>query len=85
MANKSTPNWVPMPNSGPLEIESIDGIMWYVAVRPHRWHRCKPQTRGLKGSKFAERCACGAIRLSNWGSWINRNSRRSEAKKKEKS
>jgi hypothetical protein len=61
------------------EIEHVDGIWWYEAPRPRRWHRCKPWTSGwmdLFGR--VDRCACGAIRYNGRG-WIERNSRRKDA------
>lgn len=51
-------------------VEHLDGIPWYEAPRPRRWHRCKPQTRGHS----IARCACGAIWIL--GGWVERNSRR---------
>lgn len=61
-------------------IEHFDGIPWYDAPIPRRWHRCKPQSRtcfdaGWAGRDAIERCACGAIRYQR-GVWIRRNDRR---------
>jgi len=48
---------------------------WYDAPLPRRLHRCRPASSGSVSAAFAERCACGAIRL-NHGPWDERNSRR---------
>lgn len=55
---------------------SLDGIPWYEAEIPCRWHRCKTQTKGYAGSFTVYRCACGAIRLNGRGPWRDKNSRR---------
>ena len=57
-----------------------NGIPWYAAPLPRRWHRCAPWTTGsTQGLALVERCACGATRLDGEGHpWMERNSRRSE-------
>lgn len=54
-----------------MGITHVDGISWFDAPVPPRWHRCKVQTAGLG----AQRCACGAIRRSGLRHWMERNSR----------
>lgn len=55
-------------------LEHLGGIGWSDAPVPHRWHRCRPQTRGWMQC-FVERCACGATRLDQ-SHWMQRNQRR---------
>lgn len=58
-------------------IEHLDGIPWYKAPIPRRWHRCKPQTKGwLRYFTRVQRCACGGIRMDGHHGWAERNSRR---------
>lgn len=59
-----------------------DGVPWYKAPLPRRWHRCSAWTEGSTdgGATWVERCTCGALRyrLGPFGSarpWIERNSR----------
>jgi hypothetical protein len=53
----------------------VDGVPWYEAPLPRRFHRCRPQTSGRAGHfDFVDRCACGAIRW-NARYWLERNSR----------
>lgn len=57
-------------------VQNLDGVPWFEAKRPRRWHRCKPQTRGQAGfAGYLERCACGAISREG-RHWFDRNSRR---------
>jgi hypothetical protein len=56
-------------------VEHRDGIEWLYAPKPRRWHRCKPQTRGLVRMGFVERCACGATRIDHYSHWMDRNSK----------
>lgn len=58
----------------PTILSHRDGVPWWEAPRPRWWHRCKPQTIGYHNG-IVERCACGAIRFSGFGPWVNRNSR----------
>lgn len=60
-----------------------DGIPWYDAPVPRRWHRCWPQTTGsTRTIARVERCACGATRLDGPGHpWIDRNSRRKQGER----
>lgn len=58
-----------------------DGVWWYEAPLPPRWHRCRPWTTGRVdsenlGPKMIHRCACGAMRFGEKGVWIERNQRR---------
>jgi len=54
----------------------LDGVPWWEAPLPRRWHRCRVQTSGLlHPGELVERCACGAFRL-NGRYWIDRNERR---------
>ena len=64
-------------------LQHRDGIPWYDAKRPHRWHRCRAQTRAVTvigpPSEITERCACGAINIQQDGErphWLKRNWRR---------
>jgi hypothetical protein len=58
------------------EVVHVDGIPWYEAPLPWRWHLCKAQTYGSTRIFFSvERCACGAIRL-NKRYWVDKNSRK---------
>lgn len=62
-----------------VEIWHTDGIQWWEAKIPRRWHKCKPQTQGWLGLDFIERCACGAIGRTGPGGrhiWMERNARR---------
>ena len=59
---------------------SVDGVYWYEAKMPRRFHRCYAHTTGVVGLNLVERCACGAIRYSGSG-WMEKNSRRKEARK----
>ncbi len=57
--------------------EDLYGVGWHDARRPRRWHRCRPQTRGVFSSVYTERCACGALRSSETlGRWVDRNTRK---------
>lgn len=53
----------------------VDGIPWYEAPLPRRWHWCKAHTSGLVNDAVIDRCACGAIRMDG-SLWMERNSRR---------
>jgi len=62
-----------------------DGIAWYAAPVPGRWHRCKPWSvfisrHGMTGEPvLVERCACGAQRRDGEEYvWTDRNSRRDD-------
>jgi hypothetical protein len=61
---------------GKTELLHADGVPWWDAPLPRRWHRCRVQTQGWHDYiHLAERCACGAIRLER-GEWQQRNERR---------
>jgi hypothetical protein len=69
--------WVPdQQAAGHTDAEHLDGVPWYDAPVPPRFHRCKPQTRGWYKTSFIERCACGAIRSQGSYGWISKNERR---------
>jgi hypothetical protein len=58
---------------GITDAEHLDGIPWYDAPIPRRWHRCKAQTRGWYKLDYVERCACGATYIM--GGWVRKNER----------
>lgn len=59
------------------DIDHRDGVAWYDAPIPRRWHRCFVQTDGWLGLTRVWRCPCGAVAL-NGGPWDERNSRRKD-------
>lgn len=62
---------------GSVEVRNLDGVSWYEAPLPSRWHRCRAQTKGLTNYfTQVQRCACGAIRMDSYRRWLDRNSRR---------
>lgn len=65
-------------NPPPDPRQHRNGVWWYDAPLPRRWHRCKPWSTGSTQSfALVERCACGAIRLNGESRpWMDRNSRR---------
>jgi hypothetical protein len=74
-------DWVLTYENGPDHIESLNGVVWHEAGLPSRWHSCRAQTRAWLGGDYAERCACGAIRLHAGDPWMRRNqTRRDEAR-----
>lgn len=60
-----------------LAPHSRDGVPYFQAPLPRRWHRCEPWTSMRLDTGLVERCACGAIRLDGDG-WLERNIRRRE-------
>jgi hypothetical protein len=54
---------------------SVNGVFWYEAAVPRRWHRCYAHTSGIVSFKLVERCACGAIRYEG-SRWMEKNARR---------
>jgi hypothetical protein len=63
----------------PLQVRDVrhqQGIEWFDAPIPRRWHRCRTWSRGVVNGRLVERCACGAIRLDGYGGWMDRNDRR---------
>lgn len=62
-------------------IEHANGVRWYEAPVPRRWHRCWTQTSGWHGLTLVKRCPCGAIRVAGQRRWSERNSRRKEARR----
>jgi hypothetical protein len=68
---------IPEPEFPRYVVENLDGVEWYKAPIPSRFHRCTPQTRGGPyGLIDIYRCACGAITETGCHGWLNRNSRR---------
>jgi len=62
---------------GITDAEHLNGVPWYKATIPPRWHRCKPQTKGwYRDTTPIQRCACGAIRSPGSYGWISKNERR---------
>lgn len=56
-----------------------DGVPWYAAPLPCRWHLCRPQTQQITGlGELVQRCACGAIRPANRRRWSEKNTRRGQ-------
>lgn len=55
-------------------VQHRDGVCWYDAPVPWRWHKCRTQTAGWVGLTRYERCACGAVRR-NGREWFDRNTR----------
>jgi hypothetical protein len=47
---------------------SLNGVPWFKAKRPRRWHKHWAQTKGMG----VERCACGATRPAGypWWAWL---------------
>lgn len=68
--------WLKSYSDGTEYLEHVNGVHWFDAPKPWRWHRCRPQTRGFILGDFIERCACGGLRYDGHGPWIERNSRR---------
>lgn len=59
------------------EIAHTNGIPFWEAPLPWRWHRCQPWSwMNIPAMGLIQRCACGAIRRDQ-GTWIEKNSRRS--------
>jgi hypothetical protein len=50
-----------------------DGVPWFEAKVPRRWHRCWAQTSSRVDG--VDRCACGAMRIDG-SPWMERNSSR---------
>ena len=53
-----------------------DGVPYWKAPIPRRFHICRAQTVGKLGEEWVWRCACGAIRNPRFKGWLGRNSRR---------
>lgn len=62
-----------------LNATHVDGVWWYEAPLPWRWHRCRPHSAALTAYRGRvldiDRCACGAMRFER-GPWMDRNQRR---------
>jgi len=60
-------------------MEHRNGIAWWDAPVPPRFHRCSVQTEGWIGLSQVWRCACGSVRNPGISRrWLDRNSRRKE-------
>jgi hypothetical protein len=59
--------------------QAEDGIHWFDAPLPRRWHKCKKQSVFTGKSEYVARCACGAVYIM--GGWIEKNSRRKSRRK----
>lgn len=58
--------------------ENKNGLWWYQAPLPRRWHKCSPWSScWINLFDRVERCTCGAIRY-NKGTWHEKNSRRKQ-------
>lgn len=55
--------------------EHRNGVAWYDAPIPRRWHRCKEQSRYGYDELVRARCACGGYRWGGERRWLQRNSR----------
>ena len=77
-AYSATQKWVTDPDSVPggASMRHLDGIPYWDAKTPRRWHRCKPQTRGFFDGALVERCACGGISSASSSIWHERNTKR---------
>jgi len=76
----STPaadTWITEYEDDDTAVHHLDGVRWWEAPLPRRWHRCRAQTRGRWGHDTSvRRCACGAIDLGlGWG---QKNARRKD-------
>ena len=61
---------------GSLELEHLDGVGWFDAPLPPRFHRCRPQTRAWTGYvDRVYRCPCGAI-SEDGKHWLEKNQTR---------
>lgn len=65
-------NWVTM--------EHEDGVPWWEAPPPRRFHLHYAQTKGWHGFNEIWRCACGAMRF-NGDRWVRERSPRVRGKK----
>lgn len=58
------------------DLENRDGLWWYEAPLPTRFHRCRAWTTQWIGeTKRIQRCSCGSVRMG-LGRWMEKNSRR---------
>jgi hypothetical protein len=62
------------------ELKHIDGVPWWKAELPPPNHRCWPQTDAWIGLRQVQRCACGAIRESDYPEWARINERKPKDK-----
>lgn len=68
-------------DGGRFEVAHRNGVPWFEAPLPHRFHRCKVQTQGWVDLDFIERCACGAVRLQRSGWWRKNETRKNRKRK----
>jgi hypothetical protein len=66
--------WIRSYENGIDYVESIGGVMWGEAPLPRWLHRCRPQTRGMMGADYVERCNCGAH--GDGKTWAGKNETR---------
>lgn len=57
------------------EQRHFEGVAWFQAPSPGRWHWCWAQSLVLRLGMWEHRCPCGAIRASDAHLWSGRNSR----------
>lgn len=60
-------------------MQNKDGVPWYKAPLPPRFHRCRVHSSGSPNGEFIGRCACGATYIA--GGWINKNETRKHRKR----
>lgn len=56
-----------------------NGVPWYDAPIPRKWHFCRAWSSGWVDLTQLERCACGAQRdvyQGRWSPWVWKNTRR---------
>lgn len=58
----------------------LNGVPWYDAPIPRRFHRCFVQTDSRNFlTNSVQRCACGGVRFGFHYLWMDKNSRRKSA------
>lgn len=70
------------PYAGSLHVVHLEGVPWYSAPIPSRWHKCTIQTSAFVKDRVVDRCACGAIRIGLSLHWMEKNSRLKHEKRK---
>ena len=76
----STPaagTWVTAYEDDDTAVHHLDGVQWWEAPLPRRWHRCRAQTLGRTNGTPVRRCACGAMDIGGLG-WGEKNARRKD-------
>jgi len=66
--------WVTAYDADDNAVQHLDGMPWWGAPLPWRWHRCRAQSRMGTNCFRVRRCACGAIDLGL--GWDEKNARR---------